>query len=108
MIEEALRRLEKLGVNRAPIQHFTDTGAIHGRYVTLRDPAGVYYLLGTAPQTKDKIQLLFLGVPEMADHFAEQIGWSVESKELLPGSTDKVQVHSAILEPPFTRKTTLH
>lgn len=92
IIDEAQARLEQLAVRHAPEQRFLeDPDQIDGRYVTLRDPPGVYYILDTdnGGQAKlpgvRRIQLTFLEVPQHAIHYVEQLGagWRLDKVELL-------------------------
>ena len=128
-LEEASRRLapipellEHLGVKHAPEQYCTEPPhTLDGRYVTLRDPPGVYYILGT-DRTENftaEVQLTFLEPPFPGDvglpprlseevmaairprveHYAGSIGYRVKSISALP--SDQGSVPNAILEPAF-------
>jgi hypothetical protein len=98
-LSAAVDRLDELGVKQAPLRRAETPGAggVPARYVTLRDPPGVYYI---AHKNEPKIQLLFLAVPSMADHFASLIDAKIVETELLRGSTEKIPVHSVILRIP--------
>jgi hypothetical protein len=113
--------LDHLGVKHAPEQHFlNEPDKVDGRYVTLRDPPGVYYILGTDnDQLTSEVQLIFLeppfagdiGLPPelseevraaitpRVDRYAGSIGYKVKKIEAIP--SDKGSIPSAILEPRF-------
>ena len=94
--------LEHMGVKHAPEQHL-ENGEVDGRYVTLRDPFGVYYILGTDNADKrdeltEEVQLIFLRVSdEKADHYAGSIGYRFKKSVPLP--SDLGPISSVILEP---------
>ena len=95
-------KLEALGAKHAPVQCFTEPPRTeYGREVTLRDPPGVYYLLGTDNRDRrdyaDEVQLIFLGVPRDVGRYAVAIGYAVVNSESLP--SDNGPVPSAILWP---------
>lgn len=118
-------KLEALGVKHAPEQSLTSPKAelslrwklvgghrrpedsskidIDGRYVTLKDEPGVYYILGTDNAkvrrrlTKD-VQLIFLLVPtQNVGRYAAAIGYRYKRSELLPSAEG--YVYSVIMEP---------
>lgn len=97
-------KLEALGAKHAPLQHLEGTDTVDGRYVTLRDPPGVYYLLGTDNRPREtqtyEVQLLFVGTAPDPRQYAAALRYCVDREELLPGSTPAVPVHSVIMSPP--------
>lgn len=57
---KAEQTLQELGFKHAPIQGFCDVDGIDGRYITLQDPEGIYYILGVDnKQCKDAFQVIF-------------------------------------------------
>jgi hypothetical protein len=97
---EAQHYLEKLGAKHAPIQVGTEDGLVYGREVTLRDPPGAYFLLGTdvGLDGAARVQLLFLGVPDTSDVLVEGVpGWRIVTKDEIP--SPRGPVRTAIIEP---------
>ena len=97
-LEIAAKRLDALAVRHAPVE-------CEGmRLVTLQDPPGVYYILGTdnmeqRSRADKRIQLIFLDVPEMAEHFAIAIGYAVEEIYDLSITDPDRKAISAMLRP---------
>jgi hypothetical protein len=89
-LSSVVAKLEAAGARHAPLQRLLDAPHIvDGRYITLRDPPGVYFILGTDnPDQQDKItdrvQLTFLDVPYDVGKFAMAIGYYVVGTERLP------------------------
>ena len=83
-------KLEAAGAKHAPLQRFIDPPHdVDGRYITLRDPPAVYYLLGTdvkdpSGELADKVQLMFLDVPYDVGKFATAIGYHVIETDRMP------------------------
>lgn len=90
-INLAAAKLREIGVQPARVQGFLDEPGVDGRQVCLSDPDGAYYLFGfdtpgCTPDNREKIQVLFLRVPETAAWIADQIGWQLETVEMLPSA----------------------
>lgn len=112
--------LENMGIKHAPEQRFLDSPGIDGRYVCLKDPPGVYYLLGTDNQEDrirsgidltEEVMIIFLSRfisnsqdtenicvdPRKIDEYAAAISYKI--KEVRPLPSDNGEVLSFILEP---------
>ena len=101
-METVRDRLEQLGVKHAPLQQFLNSDNVDGRYVTLIDPPGAYYILGddnmpNREKREELIQLIFLGVPDDSKRLAMQIGWRITNSAPLP--SDQGPIPSVFLGP---------
>lgn len=102
-------KLEAVGAVHAPEQRFIESDEIDGRYVTLKDPPGVYFILGTdnrdrfvsgSDWTRDSVQLIFLHTPmENVGRYAAAIGYRTREIKILPTVPLSGSVPSVILEP---------
>lgn len=106
-------QLEVIGIRHAPKQMTTERQVPDGRYVTMKDEPGIYYLLGidiiencNVRDTKmpdefdyNRLQLIFLGKADTSEHLAEQIGWKVEEKVPQQNSTEEFPIHITMLRP---------
>lgn len=101
ILEKAARQLEAIGVIHAPIECEGLKPGHYHRFVTLQCRPGVYYIRGddNVPDAPvEKLQLIFLDVPEMAAHFAEQIGWKIEIVEQIPTAMpDRIAISSILV-----------
>lgn len=104
-LQIAEQKLRVLGIKHAPIQGFIEGDDVDGRYVGAWNDPGTYYLLGgidnadkATPDTRGKIQLLYLNVPEDAHEIAVTLGWTVTKIEQLP-CPDGAVVMAATLVP---------
>lgn len=120
-MHEAEQKLIELAFKHAPLQQFEDHSDVDGRYVTVSDPPGAYYLLGIDCPGCDKlglqyeIQLMFWGIdPTDVDVICEALGgWTVvENGELpvLPEGVETKMMHfiieapkAWIVEPPLRK-----
>jgi len=99
ILETAARHLEAIGVKHAPEQ------APGHRYVTLEDPRGTYYILGTDNMAEREsgahlgVQIVFMGVPAQVNEIARKIGFAVIESGPLSCTDPLVTCWSAILVP---------
>jgi hypothetical protein len=114
-LDEASAKLEALGAKHMPVQYLVcekcgaGTNKPDGRYVTLRDDPGVYYLRGddnmasriaVGKGAEERVQLLAMFAELDAQKFADALGWVVESDSPMPGPDGKTMIGSmAFLAP---------
>lgn len=83
-LQEAIARLEDLGVQHAPEQRFLEPPHnVYGREVLTTTPPGLYYLTSEDNIEPGEIkplaiQLIAVNVPDQSDRLAAAIGWCIK------------------------------
>lgn len=109
-MHKAEQALQAMGFRHAPVQNYLESPGVDGRFVTLLDPDGRYYLLGVdnghrgvEREPPNTIQLMFFNVSNVAGEVAAQIGWVVTKVEDLPVEFGERTMVSVIIAPALVR-----
>jgi hypothetical protein len=107
ILDEAAGTLEALGFKHAPVQYLlchecgASTRESDGRYVTMRDPPGVYYLRGddnmdarraAGREAEDCVQVVGLFAEFDPAIVSAALDWEITSHGLIPGPDGKTPI----------------